>query len=110
MHSRTATRDHPPGGLDALVHAGRISERVGADVWLKIEGANPTGLLQGPGDDVRGVGRGARRRQAVICASTGNTATALRRTPARRAFGRRDRPGGKIATGKLAQALMHGAA
>ena len=44
------------------MHAPRLSERVGADVWLKLEGAEPDRLVQGPRDDLRGLGRGARGR------------------------------------------------
>ena len=52
-------------GSTPLVLAERLSERAGAEVWLKIEGANPTGLVQGPRDDLRGVGRGARGRRGA---------------------------------------------
>ena len=42
--------------------APRLSERAGVEVWLKLEGAEPDRLVQGPRDDVRGVGGGARGR------------------------------------------------
>ena len=61
-------------GSTPLIAAPRLSERVGADVWLKFEGANPTGSFKDRGMTVavsRAKGRGA---EAVICASTGNTA------------------------------------
>src|SRR4051794_19157807 len=61
-------------GATPLIHAPRLSERVGAEVWLKFEGANPTGSFKDRGMTVavsRAKGRGA---EAVICASTGNTA------------------------------------
>lgn len=97
-------------GSTPLVHAPRLSERVGADVWLKIEGANPTGSFKDRGmtcavsDAVR---NGA---ETVICASTGNTAASLAAYAARAGIrGAVIVPDGKIATGKLAQALMHGA-
>ena len=38
-------------GSTPLIPAERLSERVGARVFLKFEGANPTGVVQGPGDD-----------------------------------------------------------
>ncbi|MBE2318445.1 threonine synthase [Solirubrobacter sp. CPCC 204708] len=97
-------------GSTPLVLAERLSERVGAEVWLKIEGANPTGSFKDRGmtcavsDAVR---NGA---EAVICASTGNTAASLAAYAARAQIkGAVIVPDGKIATGKLAQALMHGA-
>jgi threonine synthase len=61
-------------GATPLLHAPRLSARYGADVWLKWEGANPTGSFKDRGMTVavtRAVERGARR---VVCASTGNTA------------------------------------
>jgi threonine synthase len=97
-------------GSTPLLLAERLSERVDAEVWLKIEGANPTGSFKDRGmtcavsDAVRG---GA---EAVICASTGNTAASLAAYAARGGLrGAVIVPEGKIATGKLAQALMHGA-
>ncbi len=114
-------RDHLPIGendpvvtLDEggtpLLHAPLISERVGARVYLKIEGANPTGSFKDRGMTVavsRAVANGA---EAVICASTGNTAASAAAYAARAGLrGAVIVPEGKIAIGKLAQALMHGA-
>jgi threonine synthase len=83
---------------------------VGADVWLKVEGANPTGSFKDRGMTVAvsaAVDEGA---EAVICASTGNTAASAAAYAARAGLrGAVIVPEGKIATGKLAQALMHGA-
>ena len=97
-------------GSTPLVPAPRLSERAGAEVWLKLEGANPTGSFKDRGmtcavsDAVR---EGA---EAVICASTGNTAASAAAYAARAGLrGAVIVPEGKIATGKLAQALMHGA-
>jgi len=97
-------------GSTPLVLAERISEHLGTEVWLKVEGANPTGSFKDRGmtcavsDAVRG---GA---EAVICASTGNTAASLAAYAGRAGLtGAVIVPEGKIATGKLAQALMHGA-
>jgi threonine synthase len=97
-------------GSTPLVPAPRLSAEVGADVWLKLEGANPTGSFKDRGmtcavsDAVRG---GA---EAVVCASTGNTAASLAAYAARAGIrGAVIVPEGKIAAGKLAQALMHGA-
>ncbi len=97
-------------GSTPLIHAPRISERVGADVWLKFEGANPTGSFKDRGMTVavsHAKGAGA---EAVICASTGNTAASAAAYAARAGMrGAVIVPEGKIAIGKLAQALMHGA-
>lgn len=97
-------------GSTPLVEAPRLSERVGARVWLKVEGANPTGSFKDRGMTVavsRAAGRGA---EAVICASTGNTAASAAAYAVRAGLrGAVIVPEGKIAIGKLAQALMHGA-
>ncbi len=97
-------------GSTPLVEAPAISERVGARVWLKLEGANPTGSFKDRGMTVavsRAKGAGA---EAVICASTGNTAASAAAYAARAGLrGAVIVPEGKIAIGKLAQALMHGA-
>ena len=97
-------------GSTPLVEAPVISERVGARVLLKLEGANPTGSFKDRGMTVavsRAAGRGA---EAVICASTGNTAASAAAYATRAGMrGAVIVPEGKIAIGKLAQALMHGA-
>ena len=97
-------------GSTPLIHSPRLSERVGAEVHLKFEGANPTGSFKDRGMTVavsRAKGRGA---EAVICASTGNTAASAAAYAARAGLrGAVIVPEGKIAVGKLAQALMHGA-
>jgi threonine synthase len=97
-------------GSTPLVQAPVISERVGARVLLKLEGANPTGSFKDRGMTVavsRAVGAGA---EAVICASTGNTAASVAAYAARAGIhGAVIVPEGQIAIGKLAQALMHGA-
>jgi threonine synthase len=97
-------------GWTPLVRAPRLSERTGADVWLKIEGANPTGSFKDRGITVAVSAAKAEGAEAVICASTGNTAASLAAYAARGGLrGAVIVPEGKIATGKLAQALMHGA-
>jgi threonine synthase len=97
-------------GSTPLVEAPVISERVGAQVLLKLEGANPTGSFKDRGMTVavsRAKGAGA---EAVICASTGNTAASAAAYAARAGMrGAVIVPEGKIAIGKLAQGLMHGA-
>jgi threonine synthase len=97
-------------GSTPLVHAPTISKRVGVDVHLKLEGANPTGSFKDRGMTLavsRAAGEGA---EAIICASTGNTAASAAAYAARAGLrGAVIVPEGKIAIGKLAQALMHGA-
>jgi threonine synthase len=97
-------------GSTPLVRAPTLSQEAGVEVWLKLEGANPTGSFKDRGmtcavsDAVR---NGA---EAVVCASTGNTAASLAAYAARAGIGGAVIvPEGKIAAGKLAQALMHGA-
>ena len=93
-----------------MIHAPRLSERVGAEVWLKFEGANPTGSFKDRGMTVAVSRARARGAEAVICASTGNTAASAAAYAARAGMrGAVIVPEGKIAIGKLAQALMHGA-
>jgi threonine synthase len=97
-------------GSTPLVPATRLSERVGADVWLKIEGANPTGSFKDRGMTCAVSAALRDGAEAVICASTGNTAASAAAYAGRAGLtGAVIVPEGKIATGKLAQALMHGA-
>ncbi len=97
-------------GSTPLIEAPRLSERIGVRVYLKFEGANPTGSFKDRGMTVavsRAKGMGA---EAIICASTGNTAASAAAYAARAGLrGAVIVPEGKIAIGKLAQALMHGA-
>ena len=97
-------------GSTPLVLAPRLSERVGAEVWLKLEGANPTGSFKDRGMTCAVSAAVREGAQAVVCASTGNTAASAAAYAARAGLrGAVIVPEGKIATGKLAQALMHGA-
>jgi threonine synthase len=97
-------------GSTPLVFAPRLSERAGAEVWLKIEGANPTGSFKDRGMTCAVSAAVREGAQAVVCASTGNTAASAAAYAARAGLrGAVIVPEGKIATGKLAQALMHGA-
>jgi threonine synthase len=97
-------------GSTPLVKAPTLSERLSVDVYLKLEGANPTGSFKDRGMTVavsRALGRGA---EAIICASTGNTAASAAAYAARAGVrGVVIVPEGKIAVGKLAQALISGA-
>lgn len=97
-------------GGTPLVALPRLSERLGVDVRVKLEGANPTGSFKDRGMTLalsKAVESGA---TGVICASTGNTSASAAAYSAR--AGLRCVvliPDGKIAAGKLAQAIMHGA-
>jgi threonine synthase len=97
-------------GGTALVPAPVLSDRTGCEVYLKVEGLNPTGSFKDRGMTVAismAAGAGA---QAVICASTGNTSASAAAYAARAGITCAVLvPGGKIAVGKLAQALVHGA-
>ena len=97
-------------GGTPLVYACVLSELVGAQVWLKVEGANPTGSFKDRGMTMaisKAVEAGSR---AVICASTGNTSASAAAYAAKAGLTCAVLvPDGKIALGKLAQALVHGA-
>ena len=97
-------------GSTPLVHAPTLSERVNAEVYLKLEGLNPTGSFKDRGMTCAVSAAVREGAEAIVCASTGNTAASAAAYAAR--AGLRCAvivPEGKIATGKLAQALMHGA-
>jgi threonine synthase len=97
-------------GSTPLVLAPRLSERVGAEVHLKLEGTNPTGSFKDRGMTCAVSAAVRDGAQAVICASTGNTAASAAAYAAKAGLrGVVIIPDGKIATGKLAQALVCGA-
>ncbi len=97
-------------GDTPLISADVLSELLGCEVWLKVEGANPTGSFKDRGMTVAvsvSAGAGAR---AVVCASTGNTSASAAAYAVR--AGLRPivlLPVGRIAAGKMAQAVVHGA-
>jgi threonine synthase len=97
-------------GGTPLLHAPELSAQTGCEVYLKIEGANPTGSFKDRGMTVAvslAAGRGAK---TVICGSTGNTSASAAAYAARAGLGCAVLvPRGNIALGKLAQALAHGA-
>jgi threonine synthase len=97
-------------GATPLIPAPQLSERVGARVWLKVEGANPTGSFKDRGMTMaisKAVEAGAK---AVVCGSTGNTSASAAAYAARAGLACVVLiPDGHIALGKLAQALIHGA-
>jgi threonine synthase len=97
-------------GGTPLVHSEWLSGLTRAEVWLKVEGSNPTGSFKDRGMTVAlsvAVGEGA---EAVVCASTGNTSASMAAYAARAGIKPLVLvPQGKIAAGKLAQAIVHGA-
>ena len=97
-------------GGTPLVYACTISEMTGCQVWLKYDGANPTGSFKDRGMTMaisKAAQEGAR---AVICASTGNTSASAAAYAVKAGMVCAVLvPQGKIAMGKLAQAIIHGA-
>jgi threonine synthase len=93
-------------GRTPLLPAPRLSARLGVEVHLKWEGANPTGSFKDRGMTVaisRALARGA---QAVVCASTGNTAASAAAYAARAGLPAYVlQPAGSVALGKFDQAL-----
>ncbi len=97
-------------GGTPLLPAPHLSELTGCDVWLKVEGANPTGSFKDRGMTMAISKAKEEGSQAVICASTGNTSASAAAYAARAGMTCAVLvPDGKIALGKLAQALVHGA-
>jgi threonine synthase len=97
-------------GGTPLVYACTLSEMTGSQVWLKYDGANPTGSFKDRGMTMaisKAAQEGAR---AVICASTGNTSASAAAYAVKAGMVCAVLvPQGKIAMGKLAQAIIHGA-
>ena len=97
-------------GGTPLVYACWLSETLECEVWLKFEGANPTGSFKDRGMTMaisKAAEDGAR---AVICASTGNTSASASAYAVKAGMVSAVLvPQGKIAMGKLAQAIVHGA-
>ncbi|MDX1496749.1 MAG: threonine synthase [Salinisphaeraceae bacterium] len=99
-------------GNTPLIQLRNIPRELGLDVdmYVKYEGLNPTGSFKDRGMCMAVTKAVEEGSQAIICASTGNTSASAAAYAARagiRAFVLI--PDGKIAMGKLAQALMHGA-
>ncbi|WP_162484701.1 threonine synthase [Bacillus alveayuensis] len=97
-------------GNTPLIHLENLSEKLGIDLYVKVEGANPTGSFKDRGMVMAVAKAKEEGSNTIICASTGNTSAAAA------AYAARARlrcivviPDGKIAMGKLAQAVMYGA-
>lgn len=97
-------------GGTPLIPADALSRRTGATVWVKFEGMNPTGSFKDRGMTMavsKAVEHGAK---AVICASTGNTSASAAAYATHAGITAAVLvPEGKIAMGKLAQAIAHNA-
>lgn len=107
--TKTPTVTLGEGGTP-LVESGWLSERTGCQVYVKVEGANPTGSFKDRGMTVavsKAVEAGAK---AVVCASTGNTSASAAAYAVRAGLQPAVIvPEGRIAQGKLAQAIVSGA-
>ncbi len=99
-------------GNTPLIPVPKLAGKLGlpVDLYLKFDGANPTGSFKDRGMTLAVTKAREEGSQAIICASTGNTSAAAA------AYGARADlktivivPAGNIALGKLAQALIHGA-
>jgi threonine synthase len=97
-------------GNTPLIKLERLSEEWGVELYVKVEGANPTGSFKDRGM-VMAVAKAVEEgSKTVICASTGNTSAAAAAYAARAGLKCIIViPEGKIALGKLAQAMMYGA-
>lgn len=96
-------------GGTPLVYACNISEKVGAQVWLKVEGMNPTGSFKDRGMTVAISKAAEAGAKAVVCASTGNTSASAAAYAVKAGMQSVVLiPEGKIAMGKLAQAVVQG--
>ncbi len=97
-------------GGTPLVPARVLSAATGCDVHLKVEGANPTGSFKDRGMTMAITRAKSEGAQAVICASTGNTSASAAAYAVRAGMVCAVLvPQGKIALGKMGQALVHGA-
>lgn len=97
-------------GNTPLLPAPVLSGRTGCEVYLKVEGANPTGSFKDRGMTVAVSKAVEADNKVIICASTGNTSASAAAYAARAGLTCAVLvPQGKIALGKLAQALVHGA-
>ena len=97
-------------GDTPLLHSDFLSKKIGADVYIKVEGCNPSGSFKDRGMVVAVCMALHRKKQVLICASTGNTSASASAYAAK--FGLISAiivPNGNIAKGKLSQAMAFGA-
>ncbi len=97
-------------GGTPLVFSEWLSGLTGAEVWLKVEGNNPTASFKDRGMTAAISVAKAEGAEAVVCASTGNTSASMAAYAAKAGLTPLVLvPEGKIAAGKMAQAIIHGA-
>jgi threonine synthase len=97
-------------GGTPLVQASYLSELLDNNIWLKVEGANPTGSFKDRGMTMAISKAAESGAKAVICASTGNTSASAAAYATKAGMVCAVLvPQGKIAMGKMAQAVVHGA-
>lgn len=97
-------------GATPLVRSPRLSEETACEVWLKFEGANPTASFKDRGMTLAMSKAAEAGSRAVVCASTGNTSASAAAYAARAGMTCAVLvPRGKVALGKIAQTLAHGA-
>ena len=97
-------------GGTPLIHMPFLSELLENEVYVKVEGANPTGSFKDRGMVMAVAKAKEEGKEIVICASTGNTSASAAAYAARAGLKTVVViPEGKIAMGKLAQAIIYGA-
>lgn len=97
-------------GNTPLIHCENMSKILGIDLYVKYEGANPTGSFKDRGMVMAVTKAKEQGKKIVICASTGNTSASAAAYAARAGLKAIVViPEGKIALGKLSQAVMYGA-
>src|SRR3989339_690780 len=97
-------------GNTPLIKTNKISELTQCEVYLKYEGANPTGSFKDRGMCMAITKAVEKKMKAVVCASTGNTSASAAAYAAKAGLTCAVLvPKGKIAMGKMAQTLAHGA-
>jgi threonine synthase len=96
-------------GGTPLIQAKHLSKMLNNDIWLKFEGANPTGSFKDRGMTMAISKAAENGAKVVICASTGNTSASAAAYAAKAGMVPAVLvPQGKIAMGKMAQAIIHG--
>jgi threonine synthase len=97
-------------GGTPLVESDGLSQATGCQVWLKVEGDNPTGSFKDRGMTVAVSLAAAEGAKVCVCASTGNTSASMSAYTVRGGLQPLVLvPQGRVAAGKMAQAIMHGA-
>jgi len=109
VSSRTPIVTLREGGTP-LIEAKNLTKLLNNEIWLKYEGTNPTGSFKDRGMTMAISKAAEDGAKAVICASTGNTSASAAAYAAKAGMVPAVLvPEGKIAMGKLAQAVIHGA-